>query len=338
MIIDSGVPKTQETKPDWYQATLKYAQPNLRKAVLQLVDTFIPYLALWVLMVHTVQHGYSYWITLELSAAAAALYIRIFIFFHDCCHRSFFASSRLNSILGYVTGILTFTPYENWRLTHAIHHSTFGDLDRRGIGDVWTMTVEEYLAAPMRKRLAYRLFRNPFIMFGIGPAFLFLVSNRFSCKVARKQEHKSVILTNLAVLAIFAAVSLSIGFRTYLLIQVPIMLIAGTLGVWLFYVQHQFEGVYWARHEHWDPIRVALEGSSLYKLPKVLQWITGNIGLHHVHHVRPAIPNYNLQQCYDDIPALQAVKPLTIRRSLKSLRLNLWDEKQQKLVSFGLLR
>lgn len=329
---------TDGTKPDWYQATSKYAQPNLRKSLLQLADTLIPYLSLWALMVYTMHKGYSYWITLGLTAIAAALYIRIFIFFHDTCHGSFFASSRANTILGYITGILTFTPYENWRRTHAIHHSTVGDLDRRGVGDVWTMTAEEYLAAPIKKRISYRLFRNPFIMFGIGPVFMFLISNRFSSKVARKSERKSVILTNLAILAIIAAISLSFGFRTYLLIQLPIMLIAGIFGVWLFYVQHQFDGVYWARHEDWDHMKASLEGSSYYRLPKILQWITGNIGLHHIHHVRPLIPNYNLQQCYDDIPELQAVKPLNLRKSLRSLFLNLYDEKQKKLVPFKTLK
>ena len=334
MLIDPGTAKTQVTKSNWYQALSKYAQPNLRKTIWQLLDTFIPYLALWVVMVRMVQRGYPYWITLSLAIVAAALLVRIFIFFHDCCHGASFASRRANRFLGYVSGILTFTPYEDWRRSHARHHATAGDLDRRGVGDVWTLTVEEYLTAPRLKRLAYRLFRNPFVMFGLGPTVMLLIVQRFSHKGARKQERSSVILTNLAILAIIAAASLTIGLRTYLLIQLPIMLIAGAGGVWLFYVQHQFEGVYWARHADWDPMRAALDGSSYYKLPKVLQWVTGNIGLHHIHHVRPLIPNYNLPQCYDEISALQAVEPLTVRRSLKSLRMNLWDERKQKLVSF----
>ena len=334
MLIDSGTAKTQVTEPNWYQALSKHAQPNLRKAIWQLLNTFIPYLALWVVMVRTVQQGYPYWITLSFAFVAAALLVRIFIFFHDCCHGAFFASRRANRFLGYVSGILTFTPYEDWRRSHAGHHATAGDLDRRGVGDVWTLTVEEYLTAPRLKRLAYRLFRNPFVMFGLGPTVMLFIAQRFSHKGARKAERSSVILTNLAILVIIGAASLTIGLWTYLLIQLPIMLIAGTSGVWLFYVQHQFEGVYWARHADWDPMRAALEGSSYYKLPRVLQWFTGNIGLHHIHHVRPLIPNYNLQKCYDEISALQAVEPLTIRRSLKSLRMNLWDEKKQKLVSF----
>jgi omega-6 fatty acid desaturase (delta-12 desaturase) len=265
---------------------------------------------------------------------AGGILVRVFILFHDCCHGSFFASRRANTILGYVSGILTFTPYEDWRYAHNIHHATAGDLDRRGIGEIRTMTIAEYLAAPMQRRLAYRIYRNPFVLFGPGAALLFLFFQRFTTKGAGKRERRSVILTNVALLAIIAAASATIGLQTYLLIQLPIILIAGSLGLWLFYIQHQFESVYWARNETWDPLKVALEGSSYFKLPKILQWFSGNIGLHHIHHVRPSIPNYNLQQCYDDMPAFQAVVPLTILTSLKSLRLSLYDEKQKKLISF----
>lgn len=338
MLDDSVAGKPKVIKPDWYKAISKYEQPNLQKAIWQLVNTFTPYFALWVLMVFTIQQGYSYWVTLALVVVAGALLVRIFIFFHDCCHGSFFAWRRANRVLGYISGILTFTPYEDWRRSHAGHHATVGDLDRRGVGDIWTLTVEEYLAAPRLKRLAYRLFRNPIIMFGLGPGLIFLIAQRWSHKGARKRERYSVVFTNLAILAIIGVASLTIGFRTYVLIQLPTMLVAGAIGVWLFYVQHQFEGVYWSRHEAWDPMRAALEGSSYYKLPKVLQWVTGNIGLHHIHHVRPRIPNYNLQQCYDDLPAMQAVEPLTILRSLKSLWMNLWDEERQKMVSFRSLK
>ncbi len=334
MLADSGAARTQVPEPDWHRALTKYEQPNLRKAVWQLLDTVVPYVTLWVLMVLTVQHGYPYWIALALAVVAAGLHVRIFIFFHDCCHGSFFASRRANRILGYVSGILTFTPYEDWRRAHAAHHATSGDLDRRGKGDVWTLTVREYLAASKRKRLAYRLIRNRFALFGLGPACLSLILQRIAHRGAGKRERYSVIFTDLAIVAMIGVASVTIGVRTYLMIQLPIMLIAGTIGVWLFYVQHQYERVYWARHQDWHPMRAALEGSSYYKLPKILQWVTGNIGLHHIHHVRPRIPNYNLQQCYDDMPVLQDVEPLTIRRSLKSLSMNLWDEEKQTLVSF----
>lgn len=334
MLPDAGVAETQVPEVDWYRALSKYEQPNLRKAVWQLLDTVVPYITLWILMVLTVHHGYPYWIALALAVVAAGLLVRIYIFFHDCCHGSFFASRRANRILGYVSGVLTFTPYEDWRRAHAAHHATSGDLDRRGTGDVWTLTVREYLAASKLKRLAYRLVRNRFVMFGLGPACLSLILHRLPHRGAGKRERHSVIFTDLAIAAMIGVASVTIGLRTYLTIQLPILLIAGTIGVWLFYVQHQYEGVYWARHQDWDPMRAALEGSSYYKLPGILQWVTGNIGLHHIHHLRPRIPNYNLQRCYDDMPVLQAVEPLTIRRSLKSLGMNLWDEEERTLVSF----
>ena len=326
--------KAQVTRPAWHQDVARYAHSNQRKAIWQLVDTLGPYIGLWILMVYTIKAGVSYWVTLALAVVAAAFLVRIFIFFHDCCHGSFFSSSRANTALGYLTGILTFTPYHSWRRSHVRHHATSGNLDRRGVGDIWTMTVEEYRAAPRRTRIAYRLYRNPLILFGFGPAVSFLIAQRFFPKEAKRREQVSVLVTNLAILAIVVLASLTIGFWTYLLIQLPVILVAGALGIWLFYVQHQYEGVYWARDEAWNFTKAALEGSSYYRLPKVLQWFTGNIGLHHIHHLRPRIPNYRLQECYDQVPAMQAVQPLTIGKSLKSLRLNLWDEEQQALVSF----
>jgi len=334
MLADSGAATPQPTETNWHQALLPYGRPSYRKAIWQLVDTFVPYLALWALMIYLCREGHSYWISLALSLPAGALLIRIFIFFHDCCHGSFFGSRRANAILGYIAGVLTFTSFENWRFSHIAHHTTAGSLDRRGMGDIWTMTVEEYAGASTLTRLGYRLFRNPIVLFGVAPAILFLILQRFSNKNARKRERISVILTNLGIVAVILIASLTMGWRTYVMLQLPIILVAGAIGVWLFYVQHQYEGVYWARQEQWDPTKAALEGSSYYKLPRILQWFTGNIGLHHIHHLRPGIPNYNLQQCYDDIPALQVVQPLTIRRSLRCLWLKLWDEKGQALVSF----
>jgi acyl-lipid omega-6 desaturase (Delta-12 desaturase) len=324
----------ETTKPAWYVITAKYRQSNLGKSLWQLLDTFVPYCVLWAAMIYTVQQGISYWITLALAVVSGGLLVRIFILFHDCCHGSFFESQRANRILGYVAGILTFTPFEDWRYAHSLHHATAGDLDRRGIGAIWTMTTEEYLAAPLLKQLRYRIYRNPFVLFGPGPALLFLFIQRFSSKGAGKRERNSVIFTNLALLFVVGVATWTIGFQTYLWIQLPVILIAGSLGLWLFYIQHQFESVYWARHKSWEPLRVALEGSSYFKLPKILQWFSGNIGLHHIHHVRPSIPNYNLQQCCDEIPAFQAVNPITIRTSFRLLWLSLCDEKQKKLVGF----
>ena len=328
----------QSTREDLIQSVLKYAQPDYRKAFWQISNTFVPYIGLWALMIFSVLHGFPYWITLLLSVAASGFLVRIFIFFHDCCHVAFFPSRRANRILGYIAGIMTFTPFEDWQRTHVIHHSASGDLDRRGVGDIWTLTVDEYLSSSRLKRFAYRFFRNPLLLFGIIPSVLFLILQRFPSSGAKKRERHSVIFTNVAIAAIITAMSLTLGFQNYLLIQLPIIMMAASAGMWLFYVQHQYEDAYRTRHESWDLTRAGLEGSSYYKLPKVLQWIVGNIGLHHIHHVKANIPNYNLQRCYNEVLVLQIATPLTLRKSLKSLWLNLWDEQKQKLVSFRSIR
>jgi omega-6 fatty acid desaturase (delta-12 desaturase) len=323
--------------PDLYSLLSPFRQPSRPKSTWQLLNTLIPYAVLWTLMVLAVRHGHP-GVAMALCIPAAALLVRVFIIFHDCCHGSFFASRRANRIVGYVTGILACTPFERWQRDHAQHHATVGDLDRRGAGDVWTLTADEYLSAPRRKRLFYRVFRNPFVMLGVGPAALFFFVNRFSTRTATRRERFSIHFTNLALLLIIVLASVTIGLRTYLSIQVPVMLIAGACGVWLFYVQHQFEDTYWARHADWDPMQAAMEGSSYYKLPGVLRWVTASIGLHHIHHVQPRIPNYNLQKCQEQVPAFQAVRPLTIGRSLHSLRMRLWDEKRQCMVSWASLK
>ncbi|HEY7167850.1 MAG TPA: fatty acid desaturase [Candidatus Binatia bacterium] len=337
MPADAVSARVTTSKPEWYRAIAKYGRSNPRKALWQIFNTFVPYFAVWALMVHTVQQGYSYWITLMISVLAAGLLVRIFILFHDCCHGSFLPSRRTNTILGYVSGVIAFTSFHDWRYSHNLHHASAGDLDRRGAGAVRTMTKEEYLAASTAKRLAYRIYRNPFVFLGPGAALLFLVFQRLSTRGAGKRERDGVIFTNFGLMVIAAIASFFIGFKTYVLVQLPIILIGGTFGLWLFYVQHQFENVYWARHEVWDPLRVALEGSSYFKLPKVLQWFSANIGLHHIHHVRPAIPNYELQRCYNDIPALRAIEPMTIAKSFSTLKLSLFDEEENKMIGFGSL-
>jgi acyl-lipid omega-6 desaturase (Delta-12 desaturase) len=329
---------TRVEKPAWYLDTAKYAKPDIRSALWQLLSTLISYALLMSLMVVLVRRGYPYSAILALSVVAAALHTRIFIFFHDCTHGSFLPSPRLNRNVGYLCGILVFTAFHDWRRSHAGHHITAGDLDRRGIGDITLMTVEEYLTAPLLKRIGYRLYRNPLIMFGIGPLYYFLLRNRFSVRGAKKIDFISVISTNLAIAAIVTIAWLTIGIKTYIMVQLPVLMIAATFGVWLFYIQHQFDGVYWARHDVWDPWRMALEGASYYKLPKLVQWISGNIGFHHVHHVRPAIPNYRLQQCFDEVPQLQQIRPVTFLESLKSLRLHLLDEEANTMVSFWSLK
>lgn len=330
MMTNSGSNSSKQIRPEWYPAILTFAHPDLRKAIWQIINTFIPYFLLWGIMIYLVRNGFSYWFTLAIAILAAAFLVRIFIIFHDCCHGSFFVSRRANTIIGYLTGILTFTPFEQWRSSHAKHHMTAGDLDRRGTGDVWTMTVAEFQASSPKTQLQYRLYRHPLVMFILGPIYIFLLSNRFSYKHDRTHERRSVAITNLGLLAWIISMSLLISLKTFLLIQLPVIYLASILGVWLFYVQHQFETVYWARHEEWNRFKAAMEGSSFYQLPKILQWFSGNIGLHHIHHVRSSIPNYNLQKCYDSVPELRTVAPLTLKKSLKSIRMNLWDEQQRE--------
>jgi omega-6 fatty acid desaturase (delta-12 desaturase) len=311
-----------------------FARPHRSRAVAELLETFGPYFALSVVMVIGARRGHP-WVTLALAVPAAAFLVRIFIIFHDCCHDSFFSSRRANRLLGYVAGLLTLTPFDKWQRSHAEHHATVGDLNRRGVGDVWTMTLAEYRAAAIPTRLFYRVFRNPFVMFGIGPAVLFVLGNRVSRRGAARRERFSVHFTNAAIVAALLVAHFTIGLPVLVLVQLPALLLAGVVGVWLFYVQHQFEGAYWARRPAWEPMKAAIEGSSYYKLPKVLQWFTGSIGLHHIHHVQPRIPFYNLQACQNAIPAFQAVPPLTFRRSLDSLRLRLLDEADRRMVGWA---
>ncbi len=324
---------TRKNKNELIRSLSKYAQPDYRKALWQISNTIVPYLILWTIMIYSALQGY-HWLALLLTIPAAGLLVRIFIFFHDCCHNAFFASSRANRYLGYITGIMTFTAFDDWRRTHIIHHATSGNLDKRGIGDIWTMTVNEYKKASKFKRFVYRAFRNPLILFIFVPIILFLIVQRFASKGAGKRERLGLLYCNLALLTFAGIMIYSIGLGAYLLIQLPIIFLASSVGMWMFYMQHQYKDAYWVNSNHWDLIKSGLFGSSYYKLPKVLQWITGNIGLHHIHHIRANIPNYHLQQCYNEVPALQSVNIMNIRRSIKSMFLNLWDEELQKLVSF----
>ena len=325
-------------KPAWYQELAQYENPDYRHAFRQMATTIVPMLALYTLMLVSVLRGYPYWITLAMSVFTAGLLIRTFIFLHDCSHGAFFPSPRANEILGLLIGVMTLTPYDQWRWSHLQHHATFANLDRRSVGDVWLLTVEEYQAAPRLQRLTYWIYRQPLFMFGLGSTLLFSLVYRVPIKGAQRRERNSVLFTDAALLAVVLVAGLTVGLRPWLLATAPVWIIAWMVGVWIFYVQHQFAGVYWARQAEWDFFHAALAGSSYYRLPKVLQWFTGNIGLHHLHHLRPRIPNYHLQQAYDATPAVQQVAPLTLRSSLTSLRLNLYDEHQQQLVSFHALQ
>ena len=328
----------KQIKPDWYHMLSKYAKSDFSKSLIQFLTSVIPYLALWGIMIWLLHEHFPYWMILLPIFVSAIFLVRIFIIFHDCVHGSYFDSPSANKMMGYIAGILTFTSFEDWQHSHNIHHATYANLDKRGVGDIWTLTVNEYLMSSGKIRFWYRIYRNPFFLIILIPGILFLVLQRFSTKVSNEKGKVSILLTNVILLFLIAAACWTIGWKTYLLIQIPVMWIAGIFGVWLFYIQHQFEGVFWMREKDWDPLRAALEGSSYYCLPKILQWMTGNIGIHHVHHVLTRIPNYNLQRCYNETSILQGAKSLSFGRSLKSLHLNLWDEKTQKLVSFAQLR
>ena len=298
----------------------------------QLVNTLVPYALLWVLMIAALQ--VSYLLTLALAVVASGFLVRTFIIFHDCAHGSFLKTPRANNIVGFITGLLCFTPFAHWRHSHVLHHATAGDLDRRGTGDIWTMTLEEYESATRLRRLAYRLFRTPLVLFVVGPLYVFLIDYRIPGRKDGMRERRAVHQTNVALLAIAIVMTLLIGLKAYLLIQVPILLFSAMAGMWLFYVQHQFERAYWERGEDWSFEQAALHGSSYYRLPAWLQWFSGNIGFHHIHHLSPAIPNYRLAACHADVAAFQEVPTLTLGSSLKSASLKLWDEKTRRLVPF----
>ena len=319
----------------WKNIVARYQRPALWRAIWQILNTMVPYAALWYLMYLSL--SISYWLTVPLALLAGGFLVRIFIIFHDCGHGSFFKSRVANDVLGTITGVLCFTPYYRWRWEHAIHHSSSGDLDRRGTGDVWTLTVQEYLEASRWKRFAYRLARNPVILFLVAPLILFLFIERFPKGKGGLRERLSVHVTNLLILLVALAVGSIFGWKAYLLLQLALVAIAGSAGIWLFYVQHQFEGVYWERRERWDYVKAALQGSSFYKLPKILQWFSGNIGFHHIHHLSPRIPNYHLEKCHRAEPLFQTVKAVTLFSSLKSFSFRLWDEQMGKMVGYSAL-
>jgi omega-6 fatty acid desaturase (delta-12 desaturase) len=320
----------------WKEIIAKYQRPHRGWSVWQLVNTLVPYVALWYVMYLSL--AISYWLTLGLAVIAAGLLVRIFIIFHDCGHQSFFRSQRVNRFWGFITGVLTFTPRDYWWHEHAQHHASAGNLDSRGIGDIWTMTVREYMKASRRTRFCYRLVRNPICLFLIGPAFMFIIGRRIPSFKAGWKKCRSTLITNLGIVVMAVLVSALIGWKAYLLIQLPVLIMAVSAGVWLFYVQHQFEGVYWERQPGWDYVTEALHGSSFYKLPKILQWFTGNIGFHHIHHLSPRIPNYFLERCYKENALFQKIKPITFLSSFKSLKFRLWDEQNRQLISFKELK
>ncbi len=292
----------------------------------------------WYLMLLSLEG--PYWVTLLLALFGVGMFTRMFIFQHDCGHASFFNSRSLNNAVGIFLGFLTLTPYFYWRRAHAHHHATSGDLDRRSLGDVDTLTVKEYIALSRWGRIKYRLYRHPVTLFVLGGIWLFILKHRFPWDIPRtwKKEWASVIWTNLAVLGIIVLAWKLIGIERFLLVQLPITIIGGSVGIWLFYIQHQFEDTYWRNTPEWDFHRAGIEGSSLYDLPSVLHWFTGNIGFHHIHHLASRIPNYRLKECFRKVPEVHGVTRLTFWQSLRSARLHLWDEESRKLVGFAFLR
>jgi omega-6 fatty acid desaturase (delta-12 desaturase) len=320
----------------WMEIVSKYNFSDPVKSWWQVINSVVPYLFLWAAMVWSL--SISYLLTLFLSVIAAGFLVRIFIIFHDCGHGSFFKSKRLNYIVGVVTGLMAFTPYHKWHHDHKEHHATVGNLDKRGTGDVKTLTVEEFIKLSKWQRFKYQFYRNPIFLFGIAPFLIFVFQNRMPKEYMNRKDHMHLQLTNLTIISIIILMIWVIGWKAYLLIQLPILYIASVHGVWLFYVQHQYEQVVWTRGNEWNYKNIALEGSSFLKLPIVLQWFTGNIGYHHIHHLSPKIPNYKLPLCYKENVLFQEVQPITFFSSLRSLKLRLWDEKKKKIVGFKGLR
>ena len=307
----------------------------MKRSLWQLSTSVPPFFLFWYLAYQSLT--VSYLLTLVFAFITALFALRIFVVFHDCAHGSFFKTRWANDFVGRICGVLCYTPYHAWRHSHALHHATSGDLDRRGSGDIWTLTKAEYQALSRRRRWQYRLYRCPPLMFLVAPTFVFLVLHRFPAMISAQspRERNSVLLTNVAVLMMMTALALTAGLMDYLLVQLPTVFISAAIGGWLFYVQHQYPATYWKRSPDWDYFSAALKGSSFYKLPKVLQWFTGNIGFHHVHHLNPRIPNYFLESCHNDYSGIFAgIEPLTLRGSLQCLRVALWDETRLEMVDF----
>lgn len=322
----------------WARILARYRNPSPARSIVELIITAVPLVLIWVLMWAALDVGY--WLCLLLAVPAAGFLVRLFMIQHDCGHGAFFHRRLANDWVGRVIGVVTLTPYDFWRHMHAVHHATSGHLDRRGIGDVDTLTVREYLALSRWGRLRYRLYRHPLVMFGVGPAYLFVLRQRLPIGLPHStwQSWLSTMATNAAIAITAAALIWLIGVGPFLLVHLPIMLLAASIGVWLFYIQHQFGDTFWARDPHWSFDEASLHGSSYYDLPGILRWFTANIGVHHVHHLSSRIPYYRLSDVLRDHPTLAATGRLTLLQSLQCVRMVLWDEMQNRLISFRELR
>ncbi|HEY6887928.1 MAG TPA: fatty acid desaturase [Solirubrobacter sp.] len=323
----------EQLDPTFWRETLRpYATPDVGRATLDLATSVVPYLALIAVMY--VVRGVSPLLVLVLAVPASGFLVRTFIVFHDCAHGSFLPSRRGNEWLGVLCGLLVYSPFHSWRHEHAVHHATAGDLDRRGMGDVDTLTVAEYTKLSRGGRLGYRLMRNPVVMLGFGPLWALLLEPRLVPSWARKRFGRKIIATDLVVIAAVGCLVALAGWRAVLLVQLPVAMLAGAVGIWAFYVQHQFPDVYWERKEQWSYTASALRGSSYLCLPKPLQFFTGNIGLHHVHHLNARIPNYHLQRAHDENPVFHAAPRLDLRDAVMAFGLKLYDEQTGRLVGF----
>ena len=322
----------------WSARLGAYKQPDNRRAVLEITFTVLPLAALWTIM--WMLGSVNPWFALLLTVPAAGLLVRLFMIQHDCGHNALFSSRRVNDWTGRILGVLTLTPYDFWRHAHALHHAGSGNLDRRGIGDIDTLTVREYQALGKWGRFKYRLYRNPLVIFGLGPAYLFILQHRLPVGAMNRgsMPWASTLLTNAGIAALCALLIYAVGFKTFLLIQIPIVMVGASIGVWLFYIQHQFEQTYWEQEPDWSHPDAALHGSSFYDLPRPLMWITGNIGIHHLHHLSSRIPFYKLPQILSDYPELRNIGRITLWESLKCVRLSLWDEDNKKMVPFSAAR
>ncbi|MBY7144993.1 fatty acid desaturase [Virgibacillus sp. NKC19-3] len=324
---------SKQKQAELRKSVIPFASSDHKASIIQLINTIIPFFLIWFLAYQSL--SISVWLTVALAVVASGFVVRTFIIFHDCTHGSFFKSSKTNRIVGTITGIITLFAFDKWKRSHAIHHATSSNLDKRGTGDVWVMTVDEYVAANFWSRLTYRLYRTPIVMFGLGPIYLFLVSNRFNRKGAKRKERMNTYLINSSIAVIYGLIIWAIGWQAFLIIQLPILFVAGAAGIWLFYVQHQFEDSYFENEDEWDFVKAAVDGSSYYKLPKVMEWLTGSIGYHHVHHLSPRVPNYNLEKAHESTPPLQKATTITLASSLKSIRFRLYDEANKTFVSFS---
>lgn len=327
---------TKQKQAQLRKSVMPYANAQTKASIIQLLNTILPFFVFWFLAYQTL--SISFWLSLPFSIITAGFMIRSFIIFHDCTHGSFFKSKKLNDFFGTFTGIITHFAYQKWKREHSIHHATSGNLDKRGVGDIWVMTVKEYEEAGKWERLQYRLYRNPLVMFGLGPLFLFLVSNRFNRKDPKRKERLNTYLINGILVGMYCLIGFTLGWHVILLVQLPIIYIAGAMGIWLFYVQHQFEDSYFENESEWDFVKAAVDGSSYYKLPGWLEWMTGNIGYHHVHHLAPRVPNYNLEKAHENTPPLHMATTITLKTSLESIKFRLYDEDNKTFITFRNLK